>query len=156
MLIPWACAAFAACDVPTAIEQLVRVTISTSADSLRKGGFVRVRVVARNVGLQAIDVQKQPGAYCFVAPFTVEDAAGTVVGPRSPPNFACDLVGYMPQPLVPGDSVVLESEWPQSDSRGDRGWETASLAPGRYYLRGHILGQTGSARSSRVALTLLP
>lgn len=156
LLVPWACTALAACDVPTAIEQLVRVTISTSADSMRRGGFVRVRVVARNVGLQAIDVLKQPGAYCFLAPFTVEDAAGTVVGPKSPPNLACDLVGYMPQPLEPGDSVVLESEWPQGDSRGDHAWETASMAPGKYFFRGYIRGRTGNVRSGRVALTLLP
>lgn len=133
----------------------MRVTISVSVDSMRKGGFLRVRVVGRNVGLQEIAVQRSQGAYCGSAPFTVEDADGNWV-PKSPPNLACDMMGYPWQPLAPRDSAVFEAEWPRGDSRGDHAWGTASLAPGKYFVRGYMEGPQGVARSGRVTVTLLP
>lgn len=134
-----ACLLLDACSTPTDLERFLRVTTTVSANSIRLGAFVKIGVVAKNVGRR--DVQVTPD-HC-AGNFTVEDPHGAVAGSRFPPNSACSLVGYTPQTLSAGDSLVFAYEWPMGAAYGDRGWAASVYPAGTYILRGYMSGPAG-------------
>ena len=127
-------AAFAAvgCGGTTDPDRGLVVTTAIAPAEFRAGTAVTVSLAVENVGNRTRSIDPRP----CQDPFTVTTAAGTAF---ASPNRVCDLSVVIPQPLGPGERVVLTREW-----RGDVGGGGPSigggvpLAAGEYRLRGRV------------------
>jgi len=128
-------AAFAAavgCGGTTGPDRGLVVTTAIAPAEFRAGTAVTVSLTVENVGNRTHSIDPRP----CPDPFTVTAAAGTVF---ASPDRVCDLSVVIPQPLGPGERVVLTREW-----RGDVGGGGPSigggvpLAAGEYRLRGRV------------------
>jgi hypothetical protein len=94
------------------------VTTAIAPAEFRAGAAVTVSLTVENVGNRTHSIDPRP----CPDPFTVTAAAGTAF---ASPDRVCDLSVVIPQPLGPGERVVLTREW-----RGDVGGGGRASAAG--------------------------
>lgn len=151
--LPLALAALAATgcgDSATGPADDLTVTAGVAPTTFRAGDSVTITVTVTNAGPRTRSIVAQP---CD-DPFTVTAADGTVL-PAVP--RICALALVPPREVAPGGSVTITRDW-----RGDVGSTAggslgASIAPGRYTLRGfvHVSDRTAVVTSAPVSIEVL-
>lgn len=118
-----------------------RIRIDKSVLTVSESLLVTVTVINRG---DKEALASPPNSYGCEPAFRLRTSGGSDLA--SPPVF-CSLVGYILVRIPPGDSIVIQRQWPPTSASGP-------LPPGMYQLVSRAFGDGNELVSAPVAFTI--
>ena len=125
-----------ACQGPTEANRQLDVSVSVDRTEIAPGTAVNITVTVTNRGSLTVQTADPHNYDCFPA-YQVLDAAGR---PQYPPGRFCDLIGYLPRQLAPGESLIIHDAWSGVVGDGHGNGGSVPVAPGQYRIFGRVTG----------------
>ena len=123
-----------ACTSVAGPDEVLDVSIATSADVLHIGEWIDLKVTVTNHGARDVEFHAS-GCAGISGIYVVSDLVGEVVGPGY--RF-CSLVLTGPLRLPPGEQIELSAQWVGDSHRSPISGPRIYVEPGEYQVQGQI------------------